>query len=247
MRIQVRKSVFETNSSTCHTIAIPKRPIEKEEVNIYDIYPEYGESYCFERGLLRFVDRVGERIAYSYMAILYKIYHDVYMKIPKSLRDSRDNKVLNDMKDKVLSEVNVWENQILEWIGKYAEDPKKNSHKNEIVDTVQKLLVFLEAQVLDIPTDIDMFGKRASIDHPEELYGFVKDIEKNPELLEKFIFDPESYATVCGDEWQGYYVRRVGFEYDYPGCHGGTGELTFGDKIRELKQDWSFWMSEEPE
>ena len=242
MKIQVRKSVFETNSSTCHTIAIPKRRTEKEEVTLFDIYPEYGESYCFGRGLLRFVDRVGERIAYSYMAILYKLYHEACMEIKKSQRGNQ--KVLSDM---VLEKAKIWKDRILGWMEEYAENPKKNSHKKEIIDTVQKMLVFLEAQVLDIPTSIDMFGKHAFIEHPEELYGFVEDIEKVPELLMKFIFDPESYATVCGDEWQGYYVRRVGFEYDYPGCHDGTEEPTFGDKVRELKQDWSFWMSGEPE
>lgn len=237
MKIQVRKSVFETNSSTCHTIAIPKRQIEKEEVTLFDIYPEYGESYCFERGLLRFVDRVGERIAYSYMAILYSLYHDVYMEISKSQWEQVN------FSDIVLEKVKIWKDRILGWLEEYAE----NSHKKEIVDTAQKMLEFLEAQVLDIPTSIDMFGKDASIDHPEELYGFVKDVEKNPELLEEFIFDPESYATVCGDEWQGYYVRRVGFEYDYPGYHDGTGEPTFEDKVQELKQDWNFWMSGEIE
>jgi hypothetical protein len=234
MKIQVRKSVFETNSSTCHTIAIPKRQIEKEEVTFFDIYPEYGESYCFERGLLRFVDRVGERIAYSYMAILYKLYHDTCMEIPES-----QWKQVN-FSDIVLEKVKIWKDRILGWMEEYAEN-------QEIIDTVQKMLMFLEAQVLDIPTSIDMFGKRASIDHPEELYKFVEDVKKTPELLEKFIFDPDSYATVCGDEWQGYYVRRVGFEYDYPGYHDETGEPTFGDKVQELKQDWSFWMSGEPE
>ena len=56
------------------------------------------------------------------------------------------------------------------------------------------------------------------VDHTEDFAtnGFVKKlIGADEDYLKKLIFNRDSYITVGGDEYRGYNIKTIGFEYDY--------------------------------
>ena len=56
------------------------------------------------------------------------------------------------------------------------------------------------------------------VDHTEDFgeNGFInKILEANVEYIKKLIFNKESYITIGGDEYRGYNIKTIGFEYDY--------------------------------
>ena len=55
------------------------------------------------------------------------------------------------------------------------------------------------------------------VDHCEDFdtNGFLDRILNDDEYLKKFIFNNGSYITVGGDEYRGYNIKTIGFQYDY--------------------------------
>ena len=56
------------------------------------------------------------------------------------------------------------------------------------------------------------------VDHTENFgeNGFInKILDADVEYIKKLIFNKESYITIGGDEYRGYNIKTIGFEYDY--------------------------------
>ena len=62
---------------------------------------------------------------------------------------------------------------------------------------------------------MDRYGKY--VDHSYELKesDFFNKILNDKEFLKRFIFNNKSYITIGGDEYRGYNIKTIGFEYDY--------------------------------
>lgn len=56
------------------------------------------------------------------------------------------------------------------------------------------------------------------VDHAGDLQNqkeFLDKILNDDEFLKRFIFNKKSYITLGGDEYRGYNIKTIGFEYDY--------------------------------
>jgi len=221
MKIQIRKNVFETNSSTCHTLVIPKREMIESEwpISEYNING-FGSHYTFGRGLLEMLDDINGKLSYAFMLICYYEQHKGHC----AKKDKPD----------MISEINKWKDLILGWISERA------SSEN-VVKTASDLLDWLRDMIIYDKSGITGFGKYAWIEHAEEMYRFVDAFYKDTGLLKKFLFDVDAYATVCGDEYRGAYLKRVGFELDYYEINSHNDDYsgsTWENKIEEVKKDF---------
>ena len=50
----------------------------------------------------------------------------------------------------------------------------------------------------------------------------------------KLLFNRDSYITIGGDEYRGYNIKTIGFEYDYGGMFEDN---EFEEKLREYEKD----------
>lgn len=54
------------------------------------------------------------------------------------------------------------------------------------------------------------------IDHSENISSeFEQKILEDDEFLKRFLFSHKSYITIGGDEYRGYNIKTIGFQYDY--------------------------------
>ena len=44
---------------------------------------------------------------------------------------------------------------------------------------------------------------------------FIEKIKTDDEFLKRFLFNRKSYITIGGDEYRGYNIKTIGYEYDY--------------------------------
>ena len=60
---------------------------------------------------------------------------------------------------------------------------------------------------------------RNYVDHANDLdhTDIIERLKTDDEFVKRFIFSKESYITVGGDEYRGYNIKTIGFEYDYSG------------------------------
>ena len=86
------------------------------------------------------------------------------------------------------------------------------------------------------------------VDHCEDFdtNGFLDRILNDDEYLKKFLFNNGSYITVGGDEYRGYNIKTIGFEYDYDNNYINTGTeecpnyedvSEFWDKLKEYEKN----------
>lgn len=70
------------------------------------------------------------------------------------------------------------------------------------------------------PELFDSYGfSSVYVDHTEDFgdNGFIeKIISADKDYIKKFIFHRDSYINIGGDEYMGYNIATIGFEYDYP-------------------------------
>lgn len=45
--------------------------------------------------------------------------------------------------------------------------------------------------------------------------GILEKLQNDDDYLKSFLFSDESYITIGGDEYRGYNLKTLGFEYDY--------------------------------
>ena len=89
---------------------------------------------------------------------------------------------------------------------------------------------------------------RNYVDHANDLdhTDIIERLKTDDEFVKRFIFSKESYITVGGDEYRGYNIKTIGFEYDYDNNYINTGTEEcpnyedvgeFWDKLKEYEKD----------
>ena len=223
--IQIRSGLFETNSSSSHAIVVS---LEKDyEITWSDLYSSWDEyDFEFGRELYRLLGSWDYKLAYIYI-ILLEIAFDpkvVFPKVDLEKFKTKVNKIYNETISKLPHR---------EW-----------SSNNETPDHIFQILEFLTDRNLGkipdttIPKfsfDTSLFEKSlkhtwsAYIDHTEYFMTFegedrryspscaklLEKLQSDDEYLKSFLFSDDSYITIGGDEYRGYNLKTLGFEYDY--------------------------------
>lgn len=197
----VRYGSFETNSSSTHAIVIPKK-VEEED---WDMGDSLDHKYDFGREECRLVDHWDEKLAYTYMILKdFEGWTDNNRKT-KVTKDTI--KKFKDRINKIYKEVE----QIVQY-KPYDGDPKPNDIFKYIDNDGEGKLgdiefVYIHSWEKPYPY----------VDHCEnfDTNGFLDRILNDDEYLKKFIFNNGSYITVGGDEYRGYNIKTIGFQYDY--------------------------------
>ena len=235
---KIRKGVFETNSSSTHSIVVPKKVKEEH----YSTYESLDTNYGFGREESRLVNDWDEKLAYVY--IVLKDYNEY----KKDIVTDND---LTNFKNNVESI--------------YLELNDTN------LRDIKPLDVFNLIDNKETSKKFDPFGSSYPyVDHEEDFgsNGFIKRVLSDKEFLKRFIFNTDSYITIGGDEYRGYNIKTIGFQYDYDDegyyCVNSKGEKrpdlpigldskkeqiirdeyniyvdtgTFWDKLEEYKKD----------
>ena len=214
----IRYGSFETNSSSTHAIVIPKR-VKEEDWAMED---SLDHKYDFGREECRLVNHWDEKLAYTYMILKYF-----------------EGWTDNNRKTKVTKETII--------------DFKKKV--NKIYKEVEQIVKYKPYDRDPKPDDIFKYIDNHSwerpypyVDHCEDFdtNGFLDRILNDDEYLKKFLFNNGSYITVGGDEYRGYNIKTIGFEYDYDNNYINTGTeecpnyedvSEFWDKLKEYEKD----------
>lgn len=220
----IRQGSFETNSSSTHAIVIPKEVLNAE----YDLCDSLEHAYEFGREESRIVDNWDEKLAYIYIILQdFKGWNR-----DESGNDKRHINITTESIKNFKKRVNKIYKEILEIVEykPYEGDPKPN----DIFKYVDK-------------------GEWSFVDHVEDFdtNGFLNKILEDDEFLKRFIFNRESYITVGGDEYRGFNIKTIGFEYDYKSHyinHGtkdepdyeNTGE--FWTKLKEYEKTHDVYL-----
>ena len=222
---QIRKGLFETNSSSTHAIVVSlKRDTVFKLRDLYTSWDTY--DFCFSRESYRLLEGWDNKLAYVYIVIqkIQRLNNVVYPKIDIIEFKSKVLKVWREVLDEIKTRKNATDS------GYFVDecDPEK----------LFKVLDFIEARrnIPDLkPTfDFDTYKfdnilqEEPYVDHSCYFY-IQKDDDRRfagpcSELLEKlqdeeylkyFLFSDDSYITIGGDEYRGYNLKTLGFEYDY--------------------------------
>lgn len=197
----VRYGSFETNSSSTHAIVIPKK-VEEED---WDMGDSLDHKYDFGREECRLVDHWDEKLAYTYMILKdFEGWTDNNRKT-KVTKDTI--KKFKDRINKIYKEVE----QIVQY-KPYDGDPKPNDIFKYIDNDGEGKLGSIEFVYIH-----SWERPYPYVDHCEDFdtNGFLGRILNDDEYLKKFIFNNGSYITVGGDEYRGYNIKTIGFQYDY--------------------------------
>lgn len=197
----IRYGSFETNSSSTHAIVIPKRVKEED----WDMGDSLDHKYDFGREECRLVDHWDEKLAYTYMILKdFEGWTDNNRKT-KVTKDTI--KKFKDRINKIYKEVE----QIVQY-KPYDGDPKPNDIFKYIDNDGEGKLGDIEFVYIH-----SWENPYPYVDHCEDFdtNGFLDRILNDDEYLKKFIFNNGSYITVGGDEYRGYNIKTIGFQYDY--------------------------------
>ena len=198
----IRYGSFETNSSSTHAIVIPK---EVDEEN-YSLYDSLDHDYGFGRGESRLVNDWDEKLAYAYMVI-----KDFYNRADE---DNSINENIQKFKDTINNIYNELQNP-------FSVKP------NDVFESIEK-----EERLEGFMTFNDGWY-RPYVDHSYELCetDFIERLLNDYDFTKRFIFNTESYITIGGDEYRGFNIKTIGFEYDY------KNSKEFWNKLEEYKKD----------
>lgn len=253
MTILKRKKIFETNSSSTHSLVIPKKVENKK----YSLDDSLEHDYYFGRQESRLVDTWDEKLAYVYMLLKtnYEWSHSNNTWKPSI---STSKKELNEFKKKVWE---IWKEVVHLVISndtKYDIETEKHipltqeeieEEKKEYLDT--KSNNYRKPNPKDIFKYIDREGKDGNltgddscyiimerygcyVDHANDIdIKFIERIKNDNEFLKRLLFNKQSYITVGGDEFRGYNIKTIGFEYDYE-----SSCLDMNEKGEFPPQEW---------
>lgn len=171
----------------------------------YSIYDSLSHDYGFGREECRLVDDWDEKLAYVYLIL--KDY--------ESYNENRVHKIT--LKD--IEEFKQTVNDIFNDFFKKEDNCYYYVKPDEVFKFVDK-----------------GFYASCFVDHVEDFdeNGFLDLVLNDKEFLKRFLFNRDSYITVGGDEYRGYNIKTIGFEYDYDEDYENT---EFWNKIEEYKKD----------
>lgn len=207
---KIRKNTFETNSSSTHAIVIPKN-VDKDNYYIDD---SLDHRYGFGREECRICDKWDEKLAYVYMALkdIKEWSEGDNQWKPRHIITQND---LIYFKNKMWS---IWEDVVKFTIynNKWIKDSDKEAEINNYLSLNNDDYHYENPQDLFNYIDKDD-GYDNFVDHISSLDegNFIDLIMKDDEFLKRLIFNEDSYITIGGDEYRGYNIKTIGFEYDY--------------------------------
>lgn len=217
--ITLRHSLFETNSSSTHALVVPKSKILE-----HDLYPSsWNYDYCFGKQDYRILQSWDQKLAYLYL-ILYEVRQYSRVVSPNPDLPKFKQKV-SDMYSRLCKENNY----------EIRDDQTLPEHVFKVIDFLNsrnKSKSEKEKLISEVPYEFeDMIrdNNYCEVDHSEYFIVFSDDdkrerkpchefLEKclnDSRYLEKFLFSTDSYITIGGDEYRGYNLKTLGFEYDY--------------------------------
>ena len=210
----IREGIFETNSSSTHAIVIPKKMDTIEAKRSWD------NDYIFGRQESRLVDNIDEKIAYVW-GILLSMYCETYW----------------DDKEPYPSTKYIFKEEVFEHFEKMTKDICKKFYSQENVYIEEKDIIALFEYLKGHKQDR---GTKIYVDHTESFSGenkeFVDKILNNTDdFYTRYLFSEDSYITVGGDEYRGYNIKTIGFEYDYGGIFEEDNE--FWKKVEEYRKE----------
>lgn len=233
----IRDSVFETNSSSTHAIVIP----HKVHDDNYSLNDSLNHEYQFERGAYTLVSEWDEKLAYVYYVLedQFSWLKDKdseeacsYRKVivtENDLQIFRDkiNRIYNKLKKKykVYSHRGLTPDDIFNLIRveRVKSDNwsfiKEENKAEEIVNkTFSKDVLERLESIFPSCMSSSRYPDDVYVDHTEDFdtNGFIeKVLNADENFLKRFIFNKDSYITVGSDEYSGYYIKTIGFQYDY--------------------------------
>ena len=170
----------------------------------YDTYDSLDHDYGFGREECRLCDNWDEKLAYAYMLL----------------------------KDNDVEELDAFKNQVIEVWEKLFGNKDYTPNPKDVFNYIDR-----------DGSNGDLTGKDGFlilkerygnyVDHAEGLDGtdFIERLKTDDEFVKRFIFNRDSYITVGGDEFRGYNIKTIGFEYDY------DNEEDFISKLKEYEKD----------
>lgn len=187
----IRKNTFETNSSSTHAIVIPKN-VKNDD---YDLNDSLEHNYEFGREECRLCSDWDEKLAYTYLAL--KNFDN-----EEQIKKFKDN--IKMIYNEICSSFNIYSDFTLDEFFNYLDSDREDGN----ITGDDSFYVIM-----------DEYGKY--VDHSYELkdIGFIERILNDKEFLKRFIFNRKSYITIGGDEYRGYNIKTIGFEYDYDECY----------------------------
>lgn len=172
-------------TNSSSTHAIVVPKVVKEEN--YSLYDSLDHNFSFGREECRLVDSWDEKLAYAYLVI--KDYYSSKEKIAQF--KEMVNKVFNDFN----KEIDITPQDIFKYIDSGKNDGNITGNDGFVV------ICERWGNYVDQANSIDEdFSTRLLEDY---------------EFLKRYLFNKESYITVGGDEYRGYNIKTIGFEYDY--------------------------------
>ena len=177
------------------------KEVKEDDYNAYD---SLDHDYGFGREECRLCDSWDEKLAYAYMLL----------------------------KDNNVEELDTFKNQVIEvW--------KKLFGNKDYTPTPKDVFNYIDKD----GSNGDLTGKDGFlilkerygnyIDHACDLENknILNRLIKDKEFVKRFIFNKNSYITIGGDEYRGYNIKTIGFEYDY------ENEEDFINKLKEYKKN----------
>ena len=170
----------------------------------YDTYDSLDHDYGFGREECRLCDNWDEKLAYAYMLL----------------------------KDNDVEELDAFKNQVIEVWEKLFGNKDYTPNPKDVFNYIDR-----------DGSNGDLTGKDGFlilkerygnyVDHAEGLDGtdFIERLKTDDEFVKRFIFNRDSYITIGGDEYRGYNIKTIGFEYDY------ENEEDFINKLKEYKKN----------
>ena len=170
----------------------------------YNAYDSLDHDYGFGREECRLCDSWDEKLAYAYMLL----------------------------KDNNVEELDTFKNQVIEvW--------EKLFGNKDYTPTPKDVFNYIDRD----GSNGDLTGKDGFLILKERYGNYVdhscslsnRDILNrlinDKEFVKRFIFNRDSYITIGGDEYRGYNIKTIGFEYDY------ENEEDFINKLKEYEKD----------
>lgn len=177
------------------------KEVKEDDYNAYD---SLDHDYGFGREECRLCDSWDEKLAYAYMLLI-------------------DNNV---------TELDTFKNQVIEvW--------KKLFGNKDYTPTPKDVFDYIDRD----GSNGNLTGKDGFlvlkerwgnyIDHSCSLSNrdILDRLINDKEFVKRFIFNRDSYITIGGDEYRGYNIKTIGFEYDY------ENEEDFINKLKEYEKD----------
>lgn len=171
----------------------------------YSIYDSFDHNYGFGREECRLCDNWDEKLAYVYILM----END-----SKEEKDKFKSRVMDVWEELSEEEYSPTPLDVFNYIDRDGCDGNLTGNDNFLI------LMVRSGNYVDQTCDL-------------LVSDFIDRLKTDDEFLKRFIFNRESYITVGGDEYRGYNIKTIGFEYDYK-----IKGHYLNDEGEEPPQDW---------